>query len=197
MVYFNQRRLPESKRALEEILKENADFYPGYLRLGMIAELSGDLDDALTYYRRAAELKPYDEDAWKFMAEIQQRLGNVVAAEKGALKVIEITSRKLEASLDDVIVMSRLAEAYAQFGSIEEANATLKRVLELEPNDGLAVYNCSRAYALLNETKASLLLLRRAFENGFRAVAHWARTDSAFESMRNDAEFRKLLVELQ
>ncbi|HEY0761992.1 MAG TPA: protein kinase [Pyrinomonadaceae bacterium] len=197
MVYFNQRRLPESKRALEEILKENADFYPGYLRLGMIAELSGDLEDALAYYRRAAELKPYDEDAWKFMAEIQQRLGNVVAAEKGALKVIEITSRKLEASLDDVIVMSRLAEAYAQFGSIEEANATLKRVLELEPNDGLAVYNCSRAYALLNDTKASLLLLRRAFENGFRAVAHWARTDSAFESMRNDAEFRKLLVELQ
>ncbi|HET6977729.1 MAG TPA: protein kinase [Pyrinomonadaceae bacterium] len=197
MVYFNQRRLPESKRALEEILKEDADFYPGYLRLGMIAELSSDLDNALTYYRRAAELKPYDEDAWKFMAEVYQRLGNVEASERGALKVIEITSRKLEASLDDVIVMSRLAEAYAQFCSKEEASATLKRVLELEPNDGLAVYNCSRAYALLNETKASLILLRRAFESGFRTVAHWARTDSAFESMRNDAEFRTLLVELQ
>jgi Flp pilus assembly protein TadD len=93
--------------------------------------------------------------------------------------------------------MSRLAEAYARFGSIEEANATLKRVLELEPNDGLAVYNCACAYALLNETKASLLLLRRAFESGFRAVAHWARGDSAFDSMRNTDEFRKLLVELQ
>lgn len=196
-VYFNQRRLAESKRATEELLKENAEFYPGYIRLGMIAELSGDLDSALTHYRRAAELKPYDEDAWKFLAEIHQRLGNVEAAEKGALKVIEITSRKLEASLDDVIVMSRLAEAYARFCSKEEANATLKRVLELEPNDGLAVYNCSRAYALLNETKASLILLRRAFESGFRAVAHWARGDSAFDSMRNDDEFRKLLIELQ
>jgi serine/threonine protein kinase/cytochrome c-type biogenesis protein CcmH/NrfG len=197
MVYFNQRRLIESKRAIEEILKENPEFYPGYLRLGMIAELSGDLGNALTYYRRAAELKPYDEDAWKFLAEIQQRLGNVVAAEQGALKVIEITSRKLEASLDDVIVMSRLAEAYARFGSKEETNATLKRVLELEPNDGLAVYNCSCAYALLNEKEASLILLRRAFESGFRTVAHWARSDSAFASMRNDAEFRKILVELQ
>ncbi|HKU75545.1 MAG TPA: protein kinase [Pyrinomonadaceae bacterium] len=197
MVYFNQRRLPESKRALEEILKEDPDFYPGYMRLGMIAELSSDLDSALTYYRRAADLKPYDEEAWKYLAEIHQRLGNVAAAEKGELKVIEITSRKLEASLDDVVVMSRLAEAYARFGSIEETNATLKRVLELEPNDGLAVYNCACAYALLNETKASLILLRRAFESGFRAVTHWARGDSAFDSMRNDDEFRKLLVELQ
>ena len=126
MVYFNQRRFAESKRAIEEILKENAEFYPGYLRLGMIAELSGDLDSALNYYRRAAELKPYDEDAWKFLAEIHRELGNVVAAEEAALKVIEITSRKLEASLDDVIVMSRLAEAYARFGSREEANATLE-----------------------------------------------------------------------
>jgi tetratricopeptide (TPR) repeat protein len=82
------------------------------------------------------------------------------------LKVIEITSRKLEASLDDVVVMSRLAESYARFGSREEASATLKRVLELEPNDGLAVYNCACAYALLKETKASLVLLRRAFESG-------------------------------
>ncbi len=197
MVYFNQRRLPEAKRVLEEILKEDADFYPGYMRLGMIAELSSDLDSALTYYRRAADLKPYDEEAWKYLAEIHQRLGNVAACEKGELKVIEITSRKLEASLDDVVVMSRLAEAYARFGSREEANATLKRVLELEPNDGLAVYNCACAYALLNETKASLILLRRAFESGFRAVTHWARGDSAFDSMRNDEEFRKLLVELQ
>jgi adenylate cyclase len=197
MVYFNQRRLAEAKRALEEILKENDEFYPGYMRLGIIAELASDLDSALTYYRRAAELKPYDEEAWKYLAEIHQRLGNIQAAEKAELKVIEITSRKLEASLDDVVVMSRLADAYARFGSIEEANATLKRVLELEPNDGLAVYNCACAYALLKETKPSLILLRRAFESGFRAVAHWAKGDSAFDSMRNDTEFQKLLVELQ
>ena len=74
--------------------------------------------------------------------------------------------------------------------------ATLRRVLELEPNDGLAVYNCSCAYALLGEKENSLILLRRAFESGFRTVAHWARTDSAFDSMRGDEDFQKLLTEL-
>jgi len=196
-VYFNQRRFSESKRAIEELLKENADYYPGHLRLGMIAELSNDLEGARKHYRRAAELKPYDEDAWMFLASAYRKLGNAASADKAELKVIEITSRKLEASLDDIIVMSRLAEAYARFGSREETMATLRRVLELEPNDGLAVYNCSCAYALLGEKKASLILLRRAFESGFRTVAHWARTDSAFDLIRDDEEFQKLLTELQ
>lgn len=196
-VYFNQRRFAESKRAIEELLKENSEFYPGHLRLGIIAERSNDFEAARKHYRRAAELKPYDEDGWLFLASIYQKLGNEAAADKAAIKVIEITSRKLEASLDDIIVMSRLAEAYARFSSREEATATLRRVLELEPNDGLAVYNCSCAYALMGETKSSLILLRRAFDNGFRTVAHWARTDSAFDPIRDDEEFQELLTELQ
>ncbi|HET7114212.1 MAG TPA: tetratricopeptide repeat protein, partial [Pyrinomonadaceae bacterium] len=197
MVYFHHRRFAESQRALETILKDNSEFYPGYLRLGMIAELSNDLEGALKRYRRAAKLKPYDEDSWRYLAGAHRKLGNIDAANKAALKVIEITSRKLEASLDDIIVMSRLAEAYARFGSREEANATLRRALELEPNDGLAVYNCACAYALLGEKRSAMVLLRRAYESGFRTVGHWAKTDSAFESLLDDTEFQQLLPELQ
>jgi serine/threonine protein kinase/Tfp pilus assembly protein PilF len=197
MVYFHHRRYAESKRSLEAILKENSEFFPAYLRLGMIAEQSKDLEGALKYYRRAAELKPYDEDPWRFLVGVQRKLGNVAKAEEAALRVIEITSRKLEASLDDIIVMSRLAEAYARFGSREEANATLKRVLELEPNDGLALYNCACAYALLGDSRASLILLRRAYDSGFRTVGHWAKTDSAFETLHNDKEFQQTVAELQ
>ena len=197
MVYSHHGRFTESKRSLEEILKENSEFFPAYLRLGIIAERYGDLEGARKYYRRAAELKPYDEDPWRFLVGVQRKLGNVQSAEDAALKVVEIASRKLEASVDDAIVMSRLAEAYARFGSREEANATLRRVLELELNDGLAVYNCACAYALLDDTSGALILLRRAYDNGFRTVAHWARTDSAFDAMRGDAEFQQLIAELQ
>jgi len=197
MVYFHHRLFAESKRTIEEILRDNSEFYPGHLRLGMIAELSNDLEGALRHYRRAADLKPYDEDPWRYLAGVYLKLVKVDEAQEAALKVVEITSRKLEASLDDTIVMSRLAEAYARFGSVEEASATLKRVLELEPNDGLAVYNCACAYALLGEKESSLILLRRAFESGFKTVAHWARMDNAFHSLRGDREFQQLLTELQ
>ena len=197
MVYFHHRRFAESKRTIDEILQENTEFYPGHIRLGIIAELSGDVETALKHYQRAAQLKPYDEEAYIFLTGIYKRLADVTAADDAALKVIEITSRKLEASLDDIIVMSRLAEAYARFGSREEAGATLRRVLELEPNDGLAVYNCACAYALMGEKSGTLVLLRRAFDLSFRTVAHWARADSAFDAMRGDDEFQKLLIEMQ
>ena len=113
------------------------------------------------------------------------------------MKVIEVTSRKLEASLDDIIVMSRLAKAYARFGAKEEAYATLKRVFELETTDGLALFDCSCAYALLEEKNMALLSARRAFEGGFRTVAMWAKADTAFDSFRDDPEFKQLLAELE
>jgi TolB-like protein/predicted Zn-dependent protease len=197
IVYFHHRRFSESKRSIEAILDDDPQFYPGYLRLGMIAELLGDFEGALKHYHRAAELKPYDEDPWRFLVGVKRKLGNVGAAQEAALKVIAITSRKLEASLDDIIVMSRLAEAYARFGGKEEAHAILKRVFQLEPDDGLAVYNCSCAYALLGEKQPALVALRRAFESGFRTVAQWAKTDSAFDSLREDPQFLLLVAELQ
>ena len=196
MVYFHHGRFTEAKRTIEAILKEDSEFHPGYFRLGLIAERMCEIEEALTHFKRAAELKPYDEDSWRFLAGAYRKLGNEQAAYDASVKVIEVTARKLEASLDDIIVMSKLAEAYARFGGTQEAHAILKRVMELEPNDGLAVYNCACTYALLEEKQQTLILLRRACDAGFRTVAHWAKTESAFNSLRDDTDFQHLLAEL-
>ena len=198
MVYFHQQRFPEAERMLKAILQENPDFHPAHLRLGILSEASGDLDSALGYYLRAAELKPYDEDPWRSLVGIHRKHNNSDAAGEAARRVIEVTSHKLEASLDDLVVLSRLAEAYARFGTARiEAYATLKRVFELDPNDGLVFYNCACAYALLGEKEAALTSFRKAFDSGFRTVANWARNDTAFDSLRNDPEFERLLAEVR
>jgi adenylate cyclase len=196
MVYFHHRRYAECERNLLDILELNSEFFPAYLRLGMIAEQSNNLDGALKYYRRAVKLKPYDEDPWRFLVSVYRKLGKDDSAHEAALKVIEIASRKLEATAEDVIVMSRLAEAYARFGGRQEAQATLRRVFELEPNDALAIYNCSCAYALLGDQNAALITLRRAFDAGFRTVGQWATTESAFDSVRDTPKFQELVAEL-
>jgi TolB-like protein/Flp pilus assembly protein TadD len=196
MVYFHQKRWSEAQRALEEILREDEQYQPAHLRLGMIAEFTGDLQAARRDYLRAAELKPGDEDAWRFLTGVYRKLGDEAAAHEASLRVIEVASKKLEASPEDVTVMSRLAEAFARYGGREETHATLRRVMELDPRDGLALYNCACAYALLGEKQDTLLLLRRAFDSGFRAVRHWVRADSAFDALRDDPEFAQLLAEL-
>jgi adenylate cyclase len=166
------------------------------LRLGILAERTRDLDAALTYFRRASELRPHDEDPWRFLAGLYRKLGNEDAAIEAALKVIEITSRKLEASLEDPFLLSRLGEAYARFGGKGEANAVLRRVFELDADDGLILYNCACAQALLGEEEQVLVTLRRAYESGYRAIANAINADNAFDVIRERPAFQALVAEL-
>jgi adenylate cyclase len=198
MVYYHQRRVTEARRTLEEVLAADPQHVLARLRLGMLAEQTGtDLAGALAHYQRAAELHPHDDDPWRYLSALHRKLGNTSAANEAAIRVIEITSRKLEASIDDVFVMSRLAEAYALFGGPEETHSILRRILELDPSDGLVLYNCACAHALLGEREPALLFLRRAYDSGFRAVARSARADSAFGRISSQPEFQRLIAELE
>ena len=194
MVYFYQKRFTEAKRELEAIIKENSRYYPAYIRLGMISELSNDTNSAMNFYQTASELKPHDEEPWVHLDSVLRRMGDIKSAGKASMKVIEVTAQKLEASQDDPIVMSRLAMAYARFGGKEESYAIIKRLLETDTNDGLVLYYCSCTYCLLGEKEKAFVALRRAFDAGFKGLARWANSESAFDSVRNDPEFKELIA---
>jgi adenylate cyclase len=200
MVYFHQGRFADARRMLLSVLDAAPQHIPARVRLGILAERaatgSAGLEEAAVFYRQATELRPNEEEAWRCLAAVQQKLGNEDAAREAALHVIEITARKLEASLEDVILLSRLGEAYARFQAREETVATVERVLELAPADGLALYNCAAAHALLEDLDRSLSLLRRAYDAGFRGVVNAARTDSAFVSLYTQPGFQRLVAEL-
>ncbi|HUG28688.1 MAG TPA: tetratricopeptide repeat protein, partial [Gemmatimonadales bacterium] len=200
MVYLHQGRYPDARRVLASILTADPQHVPALLRLGILAERTAtgpaNLQEALGHYRKATELRPSDEEAWWCLATLHQKMGSRDAAEDAAMEVIEITTRKLEASLEDVILLSRLGEAYARFSGREEALAVIRRVLELAPYDGLALYNCAAAYALLGEGDHALRLLRSAHDSGFRGVVQAARIDSAFETLHGQPGFQRLLAEL-
>lgn len=195
MVYFYQKRFEESKNALEEIINQNPQFYPAYTRLGIISQVTNDINSALKYYQTASKLKPNDEEPLIQLDDVYRKMGNIMFANEAAKKVIEVTARKFEANTEDFIVMSRLAKAYARFGAYEETYTTLKYVLENGPSDGLVFYYCSCAYAILGEKDKALLTLRRAFEGGFRGLANWAKTESSFDNLRDDFRFSELIAQ--
>ncbi|HEX6942377.1 MAG TPA: protein kinase, partial [Gemmatimonadaceae bacterium] len=166
MVYYHQRRFGEARRTLLGVLEADARHVAARLRLGIIAEQSEDFAEAMAQYQTAAEIGPHEEEPWRHLASLHRKLGDIDSAQAAVINVIEIISRKLEASLEDVVLLSRLAEAYARFGGKEETHAILRRVLELDPSDGLALYHAACAHALLGETTPALMMLRRAFDSG-------------------------------
>jgi serine/threonine protein kinase len=198
MVYFHQGRDDEARRELEGVLRADPKHVPARIRLGLLAERARDrdLDEALRQYLAAAESSPYDDEPWRHLAAVHSKRGDPDAARDAALQVIESTSRKLEASLEDVVVMTRLAEAYARFGGREETHAIVNRALESDPGDGLVIYHCACAHALLGEANAALQLLHRAHDAGFRGVLRSAQSDGAFESVMAHPEFQRMLAAL-
>ena len=196
MVYYHQGRLAEARRNFLAVVHADALGVLPRLRLGMIADRSGDLGEALSQYEAAATLRPHDDDPWRMLAALHRKLGDRDLAQNAAIHVIEITTRKLEASLEDVVLLSRLAEAYARFGGKEETHAIIRRVLEVDSSDALALYHSACAHALLGEGLQAVQLLQRAYENGYRAVAHSATTDSAFDDVRGLPEFKRLVAEV-
>jgi tetratricopeptide (TPR) repeat protein len=195
MVYFHQKRLAEARRVLEKIVEQKSDFYDAHLRLGMLSEVAGDIDAALRHYERSAEIKPYNEEAWMYLDGAWRRKGDAQSSDRAARKLIEVASRKLEVTPDDIITLSRLAVSYARYGGKEEAHFALKRVLEIDPNDGLALYSCACTYAMLGESQEALACLRNAIANGWKGVPELARSNPDLDSLRKDPEFGVVLAE--
>ena len=195
MVYYHQGRFAEAKRNFLAVVHADSLGVLPRLRLGMIAERSGDLPEALAQYQAAATLRPHDDESWRILAALHRKLGDRESAQNAAIHVVEITTRKLEASLEDVVMLSRLAEAYARFGGKEETHAIIRRVLEVDSSDALALYHLACAHALLGEGLHAVQFLQRAYANGYRAVAHSATTDSTFDEARGLPEFQRLVAE--
>jgi len=198
MVYYHQGRFAESKRALEGVLESQPRHVDACLRLGMLEERlpGGDLHVARTRYLAAAELRPHDDEPWRNLAALNRKLGDADAAREAALRVIELTTARLEASLDDTVLLARLAEAYARFGGVVETHATLRSVLESDPTDGMVLYHCAAAHALLGEEGPALMLLQRAFDHGFRGVILAVRNDGAFAGLSAHPDYLRLLARL-
>jgi adenylate cyclase len=92
--------------------------------------------------------------------------------------------------------MRRGQEPNADFGDREKALSVLRKVLELEPNDGLAQYNCACTYAVVGDKKQVLTCLRNAVTSGCRNVCEWVKSDPDLVTLHNDPEYESLVLQM-
>ncbi len=196
MVYFHQKRFAESMKMLEKVIHQNPEHYDANRWLGIMSDLNRDYDAAIRYYKFCAVLKPYSEEPWTHLDMTYRRKGEKEESENANHKAIEVGLRKLSVNSDDAIVMSRMAGPYAHLGDKENAHRMLTRVLEIDPRDGLALYNCACTYAVLGEEKEALTCLKKAIDSGYKNVCEWVKSDPDFESLRENPDFKGLIAEI-
>lgn len=193
LVYFHQRRLPEAKRALDRVIQKNPEHYDSLRWRGVVADVSGEYDAALAYYKRCAELKPYSEEPWMHLEMTYRRTGDSSGSAWAMQKFLEVGERKLQVNPDDATTLSRVAGTLVRAGETGKAKVALQRAIEIAPTDGLVQYNCACAYANLGDTKSAIACLQQAIHIGYR-VGDWVRNDPDMDPLRDEPAFKELVA---
>ncbi|RPH33259.1 hypothetical protein EHM92_08295 [bacterium] len=193
VVLYHQKRMKEAHATLEKVVAQQPDHYDAYRWLGIVSDVTGEHDAAIRYYTRCAELKPFSEEPWMHLDMSYRRKGDVDASLEARRKMLELGEAKLAINPDDGITLSRLVTRYTELGEDEKARTAMKRVLEIDPNDGLALYNCACSFSLWGDKENAIGYLAKAIDNGYWNIKEWIKADPDFAGIRDDSRFQKLL----
>jgi serine/threonine protein kinase/Flp pilus assembly protein TadD len=195
MVSFHQKRFNEARKMLSSVMTERPDHYDACRFLGVIADITGDYQSAIVQYKRCAELKPFSEEPWMHLEMTYRRIGDLKASEQAVHHALELGEAKIAVNPDDAITLSRISSYYVRFNRVEKALEAIRRVKEVDPTDGLALYNCACTYATIGDRDQAMRFLRDAFANGYGYVRDWVKTDPDFVRFHDDPEFEAFITE--
>jgi TolB-like protein/Flp pilus assembly protein TadD/DNA-binding winged helix-turn-helix (wHTH) protein len=171
-----------------------APTHGAYSNLGSVYYFLGRFPDAVRVYSRAAELTPADQHVWGNLAEaLWQIPGRQQEAEDTYRRAIALAQKNLEVNAKDAASWAQLAYYHARVGDQESAARYLQRAIAAD-KDNLFVYYYGALVALARgDSSAALDALERAVALGYPPLLVRAAPD--FVSLRNDARFRKLIVQ--
>ena len=186
----------------------------------------GNMDDALEEFQKAVELNPKDPVAQRNVAYVLDRQGKVEEAIDAYKQAIELDPKNLlaynnlgvlydkEGKYDEAIwqlenalsvnpsdptTLKNLENAKKSKAVMQEREnqlAALRREVDIQPENALALYKLGRLYAFFDRKEEALEWLGKALEHGYDDE-HNLKTDPALDKLREDARFMDLLSKYQ
>ncbi len=112
---------------------------------GSRLSIQGEYEEALTYFKKAAETSPEDPDAW-------YGLGSCYVGLDQPEEAIAAYKRPIERNPDNQMAHFVLAMYYKSIGQFEQVIPSLKEVIRIDPANLRAQFELGRAYGALERT---------------------------------------------
>ncbi|WP_226889653.1 tetratricopeptide repeat protein [Nostoc sp. MG11] len=213
-------REEEAIVSYDKAIEFKPDKHEAWNNQGYTLSNLGRFEEAITSYDKAIEFKPDDHVVWYNRGNTLSILGNFKAAITSYDKAIEFkpdfyqawNNRGLRlsnlnrfeeaiASYDQAIKLkSNLHEAWYNRGNTlwnlgrkKEAIASYDKVIEFKPDFYQAWYEKARCYALQGNIEQAVYNLQQAINLNLEECRERVKTDSNFDSIRNDKRFQVLL----
>jgi TolB-like protein/Flp pilus assembly protein TadD len=186
------REFDSAEAEFVRALELNPGLFNAWYFYGRTRFHQGDMEMAADLFRKAAEVDPDDYQARLLRVQILRGAGQTELAEREAAEAIAVVEKHLEWTPDDARAFHLGAGSLIALGQFDRARRWMRRALELDPEDSIALYNVACNFATMNEVEESLDHLEKAIDKGM-VSADWMRNDEDLISLRTSPRFKELL----
>jgi tetratricopeptide (TPR) repeat protein len=154
----------------------------------LVLRSNGKVNEAIAAYEKSL-------DADSKQVAVMNSLALIYMEGQNPTKAVDLYREALEVSPNDHVINRDLIEALYHTGQIEEARKQAEFTLSLRPNDPATMFALARCYAALKNKKEAVAWVQRAVDAGF-ADRQALATDPAFDVVRDERAFRRLLAQV-
>ncbi len=191
--YFQAGRWEEARGVFEEALAIDTTASL-CANLGTIYFSEARYVDAAQMYSKALQISGGDYSMCGYLAECHFWIpGQREKAAEYYRQAISLAEKELEASPEDVSLLSQLASYYERLGDGVKARDLLAGVANAETRDPRVLFRIAETYEQLGDRDAALEWVRRALD----CADPTAKVEGypGLRSLRSDARYRQLLQE--
>jgi len=152
----------------------------------------GRYEEAIAAYNTAIGLNPRDDLYYGNLGDAYLRVGREQDAHAQFQVASDLLKEHLRISQDNAQLLGRLAICQAKLQLKEEARASIKRAITLEPRNTTLMYQDAVVYTLVGDIDKALESLSQALAHGYSRSE--AERDPDLEAVRNRPEYKVLLA---
>jgi tetratricopeptide (TPR) repeat protein/TolB-like protein/predicted Ser/Thr protein kinase len=192
IVYFSQGNydlaIPQFQKSISLLPS-----YGTYSNLGTIYYYQKRYDDAVKMFEKAVEMNPNSQLYMGNLADAYRWSSQKDKAAATYDKAIALAVKELQVNPRNAITMGYLAQYYAKKGDTATALQTARRARSIDSGNVDLIWAEGIVQTLAGHTDAAIQTLRAAFEKGY--ATKQAENEPELDSLRNNAEFQKLMTE--
>jgi tetratricopeptide (TPR) repeat protein len=182
LAYMNLSKYAEAEDCFRKNLKLLASTY---FNLGLTLFRQERYEESLLNFQRALEIEPNDPEYLDLLSNAFLELGRLEEAMEAIRAAIAADENYALAHYDLGTVFVKMN------GQDAAALKSFKRSLDLDGDLYWAYYAIGCIYANQGKRKSALRFLNKAFQKGFRDMAHLEK-DSDWDGLRKDPDFQAL-----
>jgi tetratricopeptide (TPR) repeat protein len=182
------RRYENAISAYDKALAIKPDQHEAWFNRGNALGQIGRTEEAIAAYDKALAIKSDYHEVWNNRGVALDQIGRTEEAIASYDKALAIKPDKHE-------VWYNRGFALDKIGRTEEAIAAYDKALAIKSDKDEALYNKACIYALQQQIDLSLQYLQQAIELKPEYYREMARTDSDFDSIRDNARFQALIAD--